>query len=54
MSYQKNNLSIIINQSIENINEIHLVRESALANCRKDIEKHINKLKNIKHNQKLV
>ena len=51
MSYQKNNLSIIINQSIENINEIHLGRESALANCRKSIQKSSSSIRASHRNQ---
>ena len=51
MSYQKNNLSIIINQSIEKINEIHLGRESALAICRKSIQKSSSSIRASHRNQ---
>ena len=39
MNNQKTDLQVIIDESIQNLSEIHLARELALANCRKSIQK---------------
>ena len=51
MNYKKNNLITIINKSIQNLSETHSGRESALANCRRSIQKSSSSIRASHRNQ---
>ena len=51
MNYKKNNLVTIINESIQNLSEAHSGRESALANCRRSIQKSSSSIRASHRNQ---